>query len=84
MTIATLQTSLLGIRKEIHNRDQVLRHMATWYRKCSGRQSRSNSTYTLHYFYTQGPKIMREMTVLQSICADIEKIIARRLEETTW
>jgi len=84
MTIAALQRSLAGIKKEIHNRDQILRHLATWYGHCRNRRSRSNSAYTLRYFYFQGPKVLREMNVLQSICADIEKIIARRLEETPW
>lgn len=77
MNIDTIGRSLIGVEREIDRRDQLLRQLKSWYN--SG--GRRGANYSMAYFYTAGPAAMREMTVLQSIRADLEKIIAMSLEK---
>jgi hypothetical protein len=80
MTLANLQRSISGIKKEIRQREIQLYQLAKWYRLPM--ECRTTATFTMRYFYVEGPRIMREKNVLLSIRAELEKIIERRLEET--
>lgn len=80
MTLANLQRSIKGIDKEIRARYVLLTGMRIWYNNPLS----TTQSFTMRYFYREGPKALREMNKLISIREELKKLIDRRLEETRW
>lgn len=78
MTIDVLNRSIIGVEREIAERRDLLATLKSW----ATTWEKSAARYSWHYFYVAGPRAVRELTVLQSICEDLKKILDQRLEET--